>query len=66
VLQVIRSRGRFAMVTGFFNLPHPSRLTTDLRLSQPLTELSIRNVPEGKERPVCKTENPTANCEPIV
>jgi hypothetical protein len=34
--------------------------------SQPLTEMSIRNLPGGKKRPACKTNNLTALCVPIV
>jgi hypothetical protein len=37
-----------------------------LGLTQPLTEMSIRNIPGGKGRPVRKADNPTAICEPIV
>jgi hypothetical protein len=32
---------------------------------QPLTEMSTRNLPGGKERPACMTDNLTAICEPI-
>jgi hypothetical protein len=34
--------------------------------TQPLTEMSTRNLPEGKGRPARKTDNLTAICEPIV
>jgi hypothetical protein len=34
--------------------------------TQPLTEMSIRNLPGGKGWPVCKADNLTAICEPIV
>jgi hypothetical protein len=33
---------------------------------QPLTEMSTRNIREGKGRPVRKAGNLTASCEPIV
>jgi hypothetical protein len=33
---------------------------------QPPTEMSIRNLPGGIERPTLKAENLTAICEPIV
>jgi hypothetical protein len=33
---------------------------------QPLTEMSTRNLPGGKGRPVGKADNLTAICEPIV
>jgi hypothetical protein len=35
-------------VTGFFNWPNSSSRTMTLRLSQPLTEMSTRNLPGGK------------------
>jgi hypothetical protein len=41
-------------VTGFFNLPNPSRRTMALGSTQCLTEMSIRNLPEGKVRPARK------------
>jgi hypothetical protein len=34
--------------------------------TQPLTEMSTRNLPAGKGRPVNKAENLTAICEPVV
>jgi hypothetical protein len=34
--------------------------------TQPLLEMSIRNLPEGKGRPKRKADNITAICEPIV
>jgi hypothetical protein len=37
-----------------------------LRLTQPLTEMSTRNLPGGKGRPSRKADNLTAICEPIV
>jgi hypothetical protein len=37
-----------------------------LGLTQPLTEISTRNLPGGNGRPMRKTDNLTAICEPIV
>jgi hypothetical protein len=34
--------------------------------TQPLTEMSTRNLPEGKGRPERKADNLSAICEPIV
>jgi hypothetical protein len=34
--------------------------------TQPLTEMSTRNLPEGKSQPERKADNLTAICEPIV
>jgi hypothetical protein len=37
-----------------------------LGLTQPLTELSTRNLPGDEMRPVREADNLTAICEPIV
>jgi hypothetical protein len=34
--------------------------------TQPLTEMSTRNIPGGEGRPALKADNLTAICEPIV
>jgi hypothetical protein len=34
--------------------------------TQPLTEMSTRNLHGGRGPPACKADNPTAICEPIV
>jgi hypothetical protein len=34
--------------------------------TQPLTEMSTRNIPGGKGRPASKADNLTGFCEPIV
>jgi hypothetical protein len=52
-------------VIGFFNRPNfPSR-TMGLGSTQPLTEVSTRNLPGGKGWPVREADNLTAICEPI-
>jgi hypothetical protein len=38
----------------------------DLGSTQPLTEMSTRNLPGDKGRPARKADNHTAICEPIV
>jgi hypothetical protein len=43
----------------------PAALWLSSRLSL-LTEMSARNLPEGKERPVLKADSLTAICEPTV
>jgi hypothetical protein len=55
-------------VTGFFffNLPNPSSRTIGLGSTQPLTEMSTRNLPEGKGRSARKADNLTAISESIV
>jgi hypothetical protein len=50
----------------FFNLPNPSSRTMALGSTQPLTEMSTRNLPGGKGRPVREADNLTAICKPIV
>jgi hypothetical protein len=34
--------------------------------TQPLTEMSTRNIPRVKGRPAGKTDNLTAICEPVI
>jgi hypothetical protein len=53
-------------VIGFFNWPNPSSLTMALGSTQPLTEMSTRNLPGGKGRPAREADNLIAICEPIV
>jgi hypothetical protein len=53
-------------VIGFFNLPNPSSRPIFLGSTQRLTEMSTRNLPEGKRRAARKAANLTAICEPIV
>jgi hypothetical protein len=53
-----------------FNWPNPSSRTMSLGSTQPLTEMSTRNLPGrgggGKERPARKADNLTAICEASV
>jgi hypothetical protein len=53
-------------VDFFFNLPNPSSRTMAPGSTQPLTEMSTRNIPGGKGRPSLKADNLTAIWEPIV
>jgi hypothetical protein len=53
-------------VDFFFNLPNPFSRTVALGSNQPLTEMSTRNILEGKGRPACKSDNLTTIGEPIV
>jgi hypothetical protein len=50
----------------FPNWPNSSSRTMALGSTQPLTAMSIRNIPWGKGRPARKADNLTAICEPIV
>jgi hypothetical protein len=45
---------------------HPSSRTMALGSTQPLTEMSARNLPGGNGRPARKADNLTAICEQIV
>jgi hypothetical protein len=53
-------------VIGFFNWPNPSSRTMALVSTQPLTEMSTRNLPWCKKWLARKANNLTAICEPIV
>jgi hypothetical protein len=66
MLQAGRSRDRIPDEVDFFNLPNPSSRTMALGSTQPLTEMSTRNISGGKGRSACKIDNLTAICEPIV
>jgi hypothetical protein len=50
----------------FFNWPNPSSRTVALGSTQPLTEISTRNLPGGKGRPARGADNLIAIYEPIV
>jgi hypothetical protein len=64
MLQAGRLRVPFPIRTlNFFDLPNPSSRTMALGSTQPLTEMSTRNVPGGKGRPVRRAENLTAVCK---
>jgi hypothetical protein len=52
--------------TGFFNWPNPSSRTMALGSTQPLTEVSTRDLPGGKGRPARNVINLTAICEATV
>jgi hypothetical protein len=53
------------VVIRFFNWPNLSKRTMALGPTQPLTEMSTRNLSGGKGRQALKTDNLTAMCEPI-
>jgi hypothetical protein len=65
-LQAGRSRDRIPDEVDFFNWPNPSSRTMALGSTQPLTEVSTRNIPGGEGRPARKADNLTAICELIV
>jgi hypothetical protein len=53
-------------VIGFFNWPNPSSRIMALGSTQPLTEMSTRNLPGGKGWPAHKADKLTAVCKSIV
>jgi hypothetical protein len=53
-------------VIGLFNWPNPSSSTMALGSTRPLTEMSTRNLPGGKERPARKADKLTTIYKPIV
>jgi hypothetical protein len=66
LLQAGRSPVRIPIRLIFFSLPNPSSRTMALGSTRPLTEMSTRNLPGGKERPAHKADKLTVICEPIV
>jgi hypothetical protein len=66
MLQAGRSPVRVPDGVDFFNLPNPSSRTMALGSTQPLTEMSTRNLPGGKKRPAPRADNLAAICEPKV
>jgi hypothetical protein len=65
-LQAGRLWVRFPMRWIFFNPPNTFSRTMALESTQPLTEMSTRNLSGGKRRRARKADNPTAICEPTV
>jgi hypothetical protein len=51
---------------SMFSKPKPSSRTMALGSSQPLTEMSTRNILGSEGQPVCKADNLAAIYEPIV
>jgi hypothetical protein len=66
MLQALRSRVRVPIRWILFNLPNPSSRTLALGSTQPLIEMSTRDLPGNKGRLARNTDNHTAICEPIV
>jgi hypothetical protein len=61
MLQAGMSRDRVPM-RWIFNLLTPSSRTMALESTQPLTEISTRNLSVGKGRPARKADNLTDSC----
>jgi hypothetical protein len=58
--------GSIPYIIGFFNLLNSSSHNLALRSTQPLTEMSTRNLPADKGRQARKADNLTAIYVPIV
>jgi hypothetical protein len=55
-----------SLLFGFFNAPNISSCAMALGSTQPLAEMTTRNLPGGKMWPALKCDILTATCEPIV
>jgi hypothetical protein len=66
MLQARRLPVRVPDEVDFFNLPNSSSLTMALGSTQPLTEMSTRNLPGIKKRPARRADNLAAIYEPYV
>jgi hypothetical protein len=67
MLEALKSRARFpTRLLDFFSYSNPSSRTVVRGSTQPLTEMSTRNLPGDKERPERKADKLTAICEPII
>jgi hypothetical protein len=63
MLQAGRSPGRVPVEVDLFSLPNSASRTMALGLTEPLTEMSTRNLPGGKKRPAHRADNLAAICE---
>jgi hypothetical protein len=66
MLQAGKSPIRVPDEVDFFNLLNPSSRTLALGSTQPLTEMSIRNLNGGNKRPARRADNLAVICEPNV
>jgi hypothetical protein len=66
MLQAGRSPVRVLDEVEFFNLLNISSRIMALVSTQPLTDMSTRNLPGGKKRPALRDDDLAAICEPNV
>jgi hypothetical protein len=66
MLQAGRSPVQVTDEVDFFNVPNPSSRTMALGSTQPLTEMSTRNLPGGKKQLARKADNLAAIYVPNV
>jgi hypothetical protein len=64
MLQAERSSVRVPDEIDFFNLPNPSSRSMALSSTQPLTEMSNRNLPGGRKRLARRADSLATTCEP--
>jgi hypothetical protein len=64
MLQAGSSTVRVPNEVDFFNLPNPSSCSMAMGSTQPLTEISTRNLPGGKKQPARRANNVAAIYEP--
>jgi hypothetical protein len=64
MLQAGRLPVRVQDEMDFFNLPNLSSRPMAMGSTQPLTEMSTRNIPGSKKRPARRADNLAAICEP--
>jgi hypothetical protein len=64
LIQIILEPVRVPYEVDFFSLSTPSSRTMALESTQPLTEMSTRNLPVGKKLPARRADNLAAICEP--
>jgi hypothetical protein len=66
MLQAGRSPVRVQDEVEFFKLPNSSSRTMALGSTQPVTEMSARNLPGGRKRPARRADNLATIYEPNV
>jgi hypothetical protein len=66
MLQAGRSPVRVPDEVDFLSSPNPSGRTLALGSTQPLREMSTRNLPGSKKRPASRADNLVTICEPII
>jgi hypothetical protein len=59
-------RLQFRFLTMLFDFFIYLILQAALESTQPLLEISTRDLPQGKEQPTYKSDNLSTTCEPVV
>jgi hypothetical protein len=66
MIEAGRSPVRVPDEVNICNLPNTSSRTIALGSTQPLTEMTTRNLPGGRKWPARRADNLAATCEPNV